>query len=118
MAARALASLAYLPIPGLQAVPVLADPEDRLVRFHAWQAGVLTALVYVVFLVVGLLAGISSAAPYQLLLGLLAGLAMLTALAALAAGAVAAARGRFLRLPGIHAGLAAAWRRGRPQTGA
>lgn len=88
----------YLPVPGLQVVPVLVAPDDRLSRFHAWQSGVLVLLWLSGLMLAGFL---RSALPSGArdVVDLLAGLWALAGAVLLVIGLVGAARGRFTRLP-------------------
>ncbi|MEK6985864.1 MAG: hypothetical protein AABX89_05750 [Candidatus Thermoplasmatota archaeon] len=99
MNGRAVAWLAYIPLPGLFLVPLLGARGDRLARFHALQGGVLT----IAFLVLLMLSGFyafarngTKAAPVDA--AILSALLFVVGLAYLVIGAIAAARGRFTRL--------------------
>jgi cytochrome b len=98
MDGRSLAWLGYVPVPGLFLVPVLARPDDRLARYHAWQSGLLVGLVYVGLTAVGLLAMASDAKAYRSTVGFVGGLLLLAGAVQLAWGGAGAARGRFPRL--------------------
>lgn len=90
------AALAYLPVPGWQFVPALAAPADRLVRFHAWQAGVQALLLWLVLLALGLATPERGGAARTL--GLVAGLWLALNLALMAGAAWGAGRGRWARV--------------------
>lgn len=99
--------LSYVPVPGLPFVAVLAAPDDPLTRFHAWQGGVLVGLAYVLLIVLGLLARLSQAPAFLATMGLLSGLALLGAVAAMGWGIVGAARRRYVRVRPVWDLLAA-----------
>lgn len=94
---RAVAWLAYVPVPGLAAVAVLAAPRDRLARYHAWQGGLLVGAAYVWLAAWGFAAAAAGDAVRGVV-SVMAGLG----LAAFAAGALwglgGAARGRYVRV--------------------
>jgi uncharacterized membrane protein len=98
MDGRSVAWIGYVPIPGLALVAVMLRPEDRLVRFHAWQATVLVVGTYVVLLLIGFLTMVSDAKAYTTAIGILSGAILLGALALLGAGFATSAMGRFSRL--------------------
>lgn len=101
--------LSYVPVPGLQAVAVLVAPDDPLTRYHAWQGGVLVALLYAFLVLVGFLARASDAPAYLATMGLLSGTILLAGVAGLVYGAVSAARGRYGRVRPAW-DLLAAWK--------
>lgn len=101
--------LSYVPIPGLQAIAVLIAPDDPLTRYHAWQGGVLVALLYAFLVLVGFLVRISDAPSYLAAMGLLAGAGLLAGIGGLGYGAYAAARGRYGRVRPAW-DLLAAWK--------
>ncbi len=102
--------LSYVPVPGLQAVAVYLAPNDPLTRYHAWQGGVLVAMLYAFLVLVGFLARAGDAPAYLATLGLLSGFGSLAGLAGLAYGAASAARGRYGRVRPAWDVLAA-WKR-------
>lgn len=101
--------LSYVPVPGLQVVAVWLAPDDPLTRYHAWQGGVLVAMLYAFLVVVGLLARASDAPAYLATMGLASGFGLLAGLAGLVYGAVSAARGRYGRVRPAW-DLLAAWK--------
>lgn len=93
---RAVAWLAYVPLPGFGLVPAWAAPRDPLARFHARQGGLLVVLLYAFLLGVGLL---GKAAPSaQPILALAAAPVLLLAVAGMAWGAAGALRARRVRV--------------------
>lgn len=95
---RSVAWLAYVPIPGVALAAVLIRPDERLVRYHAWQ-GTLAVLGILAFLTgIGLLAGISEAGAYRTVMGLVAGLGLLAGLVQLGWGMASAILGKYARV--------------------
>ncbi len=93
-----LAWLAYVPVPGIQLVPVLVRPDDPHVRFHAWQ-GFLTVLAgWMTIVALGLLAALGGI--MALIAGTLAAWALVLLVAVLVWAAMGAAAGRYPRIPG------------------
>ncbi|HEX2065759.1 MAG TPA: hypothetical protein VHI93_03005 [Candidatus Thermoplasmatota archaeon] len=108
MQGKAVAWVAYLPVPGLGLVPALAAPRDPLARYHARQGGLLVLLLYVLLLGVGLA---SRAAPQaQHSLALAAAGVLLLGLVGMAWGLVGAARGRYVRVRPVWDLCAVLWR--------
>ncbi|MFO1532327.1 MAG: hypothetical protein ABR562_01290 [Thermoplasmatota archaeon] len=92
---RGAAASAYLPIPGFAWLVARAVPADRLVRHHARQGGYLTAVAWLLLVLLGF--ALSAPALKSLATpaaGTVVGLWLLGILVGLAA----AARGRFARL--------------------
>lgn len=102
---RSWAAVAYLPVPGWQVVPVLAAPTSRLTRYHAWQAGAQSVLLWSGLVLLGLVARLLPGAAT--VVGLVAGVWALVLLFGLLAGGAAAAQGRFTRAFPAAAVLAA-----------
>lgn len=98
MDGRGVAWLGYLPIPGLALAALAAAPTARLVRYHAWQATMLVALLYLWLIAIGMLSLLSTAPAFRTSLGLISGIGLVAALVQLALGGVAAARGLYPRL--------------------
>jgi hypothetical protein len=98
MDGRAVAWLAYVPIPGLALIQVRLHPQDRLARYHAWQGTTLVVGSYLTLVLTGMLGLLSDAKAYRQTVGLLAGLVLVGALAQLLWGAFHAALGRYPRL--------------------
>ncbi len=99
MSGRAVAWLAYVPLPGLFLIPLLGHRGDRLARFHGIQGGIVTVAFLLLLMLSGFYSyarsGTTASAPDAAILALVV---MLGGLGYLVAGAVAAGRGRFLRL--------------------
>jgi uncharacterized membrane protein len=96
---RTIAWLSYVPLPGLGVVAALLAPEDRLVRFHAWQG---TLLILAGFAAMALLGGLALAVPEgagRTAFGAAAGLVLVAGVVLLVLGLLSAALGRFDRLP-------------------
>ena len=98
MDGRSVAWVSYLPLPGLALVPLALRPDDRLVRYHAWQGTVLVAAFLAAMLLVGLLTLLSDGQGYRFAVGLLAGALLLAGVVQVAWGIVAASLGRYARL--------------------
>lgn len=99
MNGRAVAWLAYLPLPGLFLVPLLGARGDRFARFHALQGGVLTLTFLVLLMLSGFYAFArngTKAAPVDA--AILSALLFVAGLGYITVGLIAAARGRFTRL--------------------
>lgn len=95
---RGVAWLGYVPVPGLAFVPALVRPASRLARYHAWQGGLLVALVYLALLVVGLLGLLSEGDAYRATVAATAAAVLVAAVVQMLWGAVGAALGRYPRL--------------------
>lgn len=96
MDGKSVAWVAYLPFPGTFLVPLLAAPDARLARYHAWQGGATVGILYALLLAVGWL---DPALP-----GVMQGVAAVVVMLGLVAiiwGLVGAARGRFVRVRGV-----------------
>lgn len=97
MQGRAVAWVAYVPLPGSFLVPLLAAPQDRLARYHARQGGLLVGGAYLLLLVVGLIDVAAPANWLQWIAGIVSGMTLL----GIVAGGLGAARGRFTRVRGV-----------------
>ncbi len=94
----AVAWLSYVPVPGLQWVAVRIAPADPLTRYHAKQAGLMVAVLYVWVFTIGLLTGLDDSPAYLATMGLLAGVPAAAILISLVVGLVGAARRRYARI--------------------
>jgi hypothetical protein len=104
---RAVAWVAYVPVPGLGLVPALAAPHDPLARFHARQGGLLVALLYLLLLGVGFL---GQALPdAQAPVAALAAAILLLGVAGIAWGLFGALRSRYLRVRPVWDLCSALW---------
>jgi hypothetical protein len=94
---KAVAWVAYVPLPGLGLVPAWAAPHDPLARYHARQGGLLVVLLYALLLGVGFLGQAlpDDAKPF---VALLAATVLLLGLAGIAWGAMGALRARYVRV--------------------
>ncbi|HUR63108.1 MAG TPA: hypothetical protein VM241_01365 [Candidatus Thermoplasmatota archaeon] len=108
MDGKAVAWVAYLPIPGLGWVPALAAPHDPLARYHARQGGLLVGLLYVFLLAIGLLGLALPAAEKPL--ALLAAPVLLLGAAGMAWGILGALRARYVRVRPVWDLCAAIWK--------
>jgi hypothetical protein len=104
---KAVAWVAYLPIPGLGLVPAWAAPHDPLARYHARQGGLLVALLYVLLLAVGFMAQTAPAAKDAL--AIVAAPILLLGLAGSAWGILGALRARYVRIRPVWDLCAAIW---------
>ena len=97
---RSVAWVAYVPIPVIFLVPLLAARGDRLARFHGIQGGIATTASLVLLMLAGFYkvarSGVQGAAPPDA--AILALVVMVGGLVLCLTGLVAAARGRYLRL--------------------
>lgn len=93
-----VAWLSYLPVPGLAYVAVRLAPSDRLVRFHAWQGGILVGAAYVALFVAGLLLSLPGMASGAQAMGYVLGPFVLAVLVGCVVGAIGAVRGRYTRV--------------------
>lgn len=93
---RAWAVAATLPVPLWAVVPPLGAKESRLVRFYAWQGGVLAVILWLTVMALGFLAPILSktVTSYTVAVVLLVGIGAFLRLA------WAAVRGKYFALPG------------------
>ncbi|HUR62590.1 MAG TPA: hypothetical protein VM286_09540 [Candidatus Thermoplasmatota archaeon] len=108
MDGKAVAWVAYVPLPGLGLVPAWAAPHDPLARYHARQGGLLIALLYVLLLLLGML---SQAAPgAKDVLALMAAPVLLLGLAGIAWGIAGSLRSRYVRVRPVWDLCAAIWR--------
>ncbi|HLF16535.1 MAG TPA: hypothetical protein VI796_03785 [Candidatus Thermoplasmatota archaeon] len=98
MDGRAVAWVAYLPLPGLALIPRLAAPGSRLARYHAWQGGVLVGLVYAIVVPLGIVASAGGGRLLLAVVGALAAITLAAGLAATVVGIASASRGRFVRI--------------------
>jgi hypothetical protein len=96
MDGKAVAWVAYLPLPGLGLVPAWTAPHDPLARYHARQGGLLVALLYAVLLALGL-AGQAMPAAADALAATAAPF-LLLGLAGIAWGMAGALRSRYARV--------------------
>lgn len=93
-----LAWLAYVPIPGLAFIPAFAAPYGRLERYHAWQGGLLTALLYTGLVLIGLLEKTSTSGGFLQFIGILAAIWLLVCLTGAGFGVAASFTGKFARI--------------------
>lgn len=107
---RTWAWLTYVPVPGLAWLVAFAAPRDRALRYHAWQGGTLTLLLWSLLVVIGLIGRASEAAAFRSVIGVVSLLVILAALAGMVFGAVGAARGLFVRVRPVWDLLAAVGR--------
>jgi hypothetical protein len=93
---KAVAWVAYLPLPGLGLVPAWAAPHDPLARYHARQGGVLVGLLYALLLGIGLLGqAFPGASPA---IAIVAAPVLLLGLAGILWGLAGALRARYVRV--------------------
>lgn len=108
MDGKAVAWVAYLPLPGLGLVPAWSAPHDPLARYHARQGGLLVGLLYAALLLLGILA---QAAPgTKDVLALLAAPVLLFGIAGMGWGIAGALRSRYVRVRPVWDLCAAIWR--------
>jgi hypothetical protein len=104
---KAVAWVAYLPLPGLDLVPAWAAPHDPLARYHARQGGVLVGLLYVLLLAIGFLGqAMPDASP---IIAIVAAPVLLLGLAGIAWGIFGALRARYVRVRPAWDICAAIW---------
>lgn len=102
---KGAAAACYIPVPGLAWLVARSAPQDRLVRHHARQGGLLAILSWVLLIGDGfLLQAPGLAETATLVAGTVVGLMLL----AIVLGAASALRGRFLRLRPLWDIMAAA----------
>lgn len=93
-----LAWLAYVPFPGFAFIPAFAAPFGRFERYHAWQGGVLTAILYTGLILIGLLGKAGNSSGFLQFIGILAALWLLVCLVGAGFGAAGALAGKFGRV--------------------
>jgi uncharacterized membrane protein len=94
--------IAYLPVPGLSIIPWLGQGTDRNARFHAWQGGLLVAMLWLVLIVLGVLVQAAPTEGLRLILGAITLMVLVAYLIAALLGGITAARDRYIRIRPVY----------------